>query len=120
MATELDDLTLHLDPSLYLPIRGRVYEIPSPTIVESDRLRDLIWAEPLGADELHAEIVAVLGDAHQKMIDDGVLSAERDHAGMTAIVHFGASPTLGRMYWEFEHLAAKVDIGVLLDRIKAA
>lgn len=119
MATELDDLTLHLDPSLYLPIRGTVYEIPAPSITEADRLRELIWAEALGPEDLHAEIVKVLGPAHAKMAADGVLSTERDHAGMTAIVHFGASPTLGRAYWEFEHLASKVDIAALLDRIKA-
>ncbi|KQU30345.1 MULTISPECIES: hypothetical protein [unclassified Rhodococcus (in: high G+C Gram-positive bacteria)] len=114
MATELDDLSLHLDPSLYLPIRGTVYEITAPTITEADRIRELIWAKPLGAEELHDEIVTMLGASHAKMAADGVLSPERDHAGMTALVHFGASAILGRAYWEFEHLASRIDIAALI------
>lgn len=117
MATVLTDLNEIYDPDLYLPIRGMVYRIPAPTIVEGDRLRTLVWDSELTPQELHDEIVKILGPAHQQMVDDEIPAPYRDHAGCTAIVHFGASTQLGREYWMFSFLGEMIDIDALITRL---
>lgn len=118
MATILDDLDLHYDPDLYLPIRGVVYRIPAPTISEADRLRQVAWST-MDPEREHTEIVKVLGTAHSEMESAELPAPYRDHAGRTAIVHFGMSPELGRAHWTFAHLTARIDIEALIEEMAA-
>lgn len=118
MATVLDDLDLHYDPDLYLPIRGVVYRIAAPSVSEADRLRTVVW-DKLDADAEHSEIVKVLGAAHQLMVDAEIPAPYRDHAGRTAIVHYGMSAEMGRAHWKFAHVTQRIDIAALIEEMKA-
>ena len=119
MATVLTDLDQIYDPDLYLPIRGMVYRIPAPTVDEADRLRDLIWEKKLHPQVLHQEIVKILGPAHQQMLEDELPVSFRNHAGRTAIIHFGASTEMGKHFWLFDHLTEIIDIDVLIEQLSA-
>lgn len=128
MATLLDDLDLHYDPDLYLPIRGTVYRIEAPPIHEADRVRELVWTKNLDPRTEHAEIVKILGGigkdgkprtdgAYAQMAANEVPAPFVSHAGRTAIIHFGASPELGRAHWTFAYLTERINIDELIDNL---
>jgi hypothetical protein len=135
MSQKLPDLAEYFDPDLGLPIRGKVYRIPSPGIDEGDRLRkyllfgptpvtelddatDELVAIPFTDADIHrievAEGVKILGPVRAQMLADGVPDTMAQHAARTALAHFGAGPKLGRSYWQFAHLADLVDVDALI------
>ncbi|MHA4848564.1 hypothetical protein HYG77_04745 [Rhodococcus sp. ZPP] len=117
MATILTDLDEIYDPDLYLPIRGMVYRIPSPTVSEADRLAELIWKKKLHPQVMHEEIIKILGPAHDQMVEDELPAPFRNHAGRTAIIHFAVDVDMGRQFWLFDHLTEVIDIDVLIERL---
>ncbi|MFI5778140.1 hypothetical protein [Nocardia sp. NPDC051570] len=111
----LRDLSEFYDPDLSLPIGGVIYKIKSPGISEADRLRLLILDETLSAAQEYEEIRKILGPAREEMARNGVPDTMAMHAGRTALLHFGGSPSLGRVNWQFAQLADFVDIQAVLD-----
>ena len=111
----LRDLTEFYDPDLSLPIGGVIYTITCPGISEADRLRLLVMDQSLTAGQEYEEIVKILGPAREEMAANGVPDTMAMHAGRTALLHFGASPDLGRANWQFAQLADFVDVQALLD-----
>ncbi|MFC9874881.1 DUF7426 family protein [Nocardia salmonicida] len=109
----LRDLTEFYDPDLQLPISGVTYRVRSPGIVEADRLRGLVLDDLAPADE-YREIVQILGTARDEMAANGVPDAMAMHAGRTALLHFGASPELGRYHWQLAQLGQILDAEELL------
>ncbi|MFI5778700.1 hypothetical protein [Nocardia sp. NPDC051570] len=111
----LRDLSEFYDPDLSLPIGGVIYKVKSPGITEADRLRLLIIDETLSAADEYDEIIKILGPAREQMARNGVADTMAMHAGRTALLHFGGSPSMGRANWQFAQLADFVDIQALLD-----
>jgi len=111
----LRDLSEFYDPDLSLPIDGVIYKIKSPGIREADRLRLLVLDDNLSAAQEYEEIRKILGPAREEMARDGVPDTMAMHAGRTALLHFGGSPSLGRANWQFAQLADFVDIQAVID-----
>ena len=110
------DLTEFYDPDLVLPIGGVEYRIPSPGIVEADRLRSIVLTA-LTAEQEHDEIVKILGPVRAQMAADGVPDTMAVFAGRTALMHFGGSPVLGQRYW---HTGELHDLAVDLETMISA
>jgi hypothetical protein len=107
------DLGEFFDPDLLLPINGKEYRIASPNAEAGLRLRTLFaapdattWSDD---DEL-AEVMGLLGatknddgewvgGAWSEMAADGIAWPAIWHAGRTALMHFGMSPTLAEVHW---------------------
>ncbi|WP_067565799.1 DUF7426 family protein [Nocardia acidivorans] len=111
----LRDLAEFYDPDLSLPIGGVIYKVKSPGVTEADRLRLLVLDDTLSAAKEYDEIVKILGPAREEMARNGIPDTMAMHAGRTALLHFGASPSLGRANWQFAQLADFVDIQAVLD-----
>ena len=103
---KLGDLADHLDTDLVLPILGIDYRIPSPGITESDRLAMVVVDTTLTELQTHAEAVKILGTVRLDMADNGVPDPMAEHAGRTALVHFGMNARMAASYWRFAPLVA--------------
>ncbi|ORL06454.1 DUF7426 family protein [Prescottella equi] len=97
----MDDLAAFMDPALRLPIGGREYAIECSAHQGLHLHR--LFSDPgrvLNDTAERAEILQMLGGAHQQMVDDGIGWPRIAHAGRTALFWFGISPDAGRRYWE--------------------
>ncbi|QHB37244.1 tail assembly chaperone [Gordonia phage Gudmit] len=123
MATRLDDLSLHYDPDLYLPINGQIYQIKAPSIAEVGRLRPMLWgpkAIEFGPQEEWRECVKILGDAFFHMLNNDVPAPYVNHAGRTALIHFCSGPQgpeLGRAHWIFTGIGERLDMVKMLEHL---
>lgn len=95
------DLADFFDPDLYLPIRGKTYQIASPNADDGLRLRNIFsdpTAEFTDGDEIK-EMQNLLGPVWDEMKADGVDWASLCHAGRTALFHYGLGKTLAEIQW---------------------
>lgn len=98
--TMLRDLNEIHDPHLYLPIRGKTYKIPAPSRAEHQRIKDeVVHNFDLSTEDQYAECEKVLGPALAEMEADDLPNPWIVHAGLTALMHFGISPTFGALQW---------------------
>lgn len=97
----MDDLKSILDPGLDLPIAGTTYRVEC-SAWQGLRLHTILGnpQRTLSDVEERAEIIATLGDAYQRMVNDKVPWSVIAHAGRTAMIWFGMSPQLGLAHWE--------------------
>lgn len=111
---DLDDF---FDPTLRLPIRGKVYVVKSPDAklgVKVQRLVALGFAAAGGADMSAADLDSLnlddeqerdlyprlLGDAYTEMVDDDLPWEWVKHAGSTALMWVGAGIEAAEEFWE--------------------
>jgi hypothetical protein len=113
------DLDTFFDPDLYLPIRGKQYQVPAPDADESERLREQVMVEGVPPVEQVHEAIRALGSAFDEMRADGVPWPMILHSGRTAILHFGLSPDMADIYWGLTHLARLVDLDRIMDLLAA-
>jgi len=113
----LKDLDSFFRPDLMLPIRGKVYTVPSPDGTEGPRLRNVILDNGLPPTEQIDEAIKVLGPAFAEMVDDGVPWTMILHAGRTALLHYGMSPDMGEIHWTLAQLGRTVDLDDLAKQI---
>lgn len=100
------DLNEIYKPRLRLPIGGKDYEIPEPSAEEGARLPDLVSTN-IGLLQMTDEALRYLTPpVVEQMVRDGVKWTEIQHAGRTAMVFFGHSPEMGRLYWQSASLAS--------------
>lgn len=122
------DLAEFFDPDLVLPIRGKSYVIPPPSVTEVLKLR-IIFADPdrqgtglerlvwqarmLGAtlDVETSEVDAPDDSVWAQMVADGVSAEEMLLAGNTALLRFGVNPGLAEIFWSPESLGGGDDEG---------
>ncbi|MBH0778824.1 DUF7426 family protein [Nocardia bovistercoris] len=109
------ELTEFYDPDLLLPIGGVVYRVKCPTIGEADRLRRLIVDDSVTSDQELEEIIKILGPVRDEMAANGVRDTMALHAGRTALLHFGGTPSLGRANWQLGQLGDLLDMQSILD-----
>lgn len=107
------DLSEIYQPRLELPIRGKVYKIPEPSAEEGARLPDLVSSN-IGILQMADEALFYLtAEVVEQMIADDVKWTEIQHAGRTAMIFFGHSPALGRIYWHTASLASALPAEVV-------
>ncbi|GAA2772772.1 DUF7426 family protein [Saccharopolyspora taberi] len=114
----LRDLDEFLDPTLSLPIRGKVYTVDPPDAATGLRLQRLSdWMigtaaaveTEVDAPAPTAELVddaaeldmyrAALGGAYDDMVADGLPWPTLKVAGMTAFLHWTVDPETAEAYW---------------------
>ncbi|MFE7746874.1 hypothetical protein [Nocardia sp. NPDC057455] len=111
---ELPELRDFFDPSIHLPIGGKVYTIPAAKMDQALRLRHAVVAGMSEATEL-AEIRELFGPVHDEMLADGVRWTEYLHAGRTALLWMGSNRDIAVAHWKLGQLGELVD----LDKLKA-
>lgn len=111
------DLNDFFDPTLPLPIRGKVYVVPSPDAklgVKVQRLVALGFAANSGVELEEADVASLdlddaeerdliprlLGSAYTEMLDDGIPWEMVKHAGETAIMWIGVGYEAAEAHWE--------------------
>lgn len=94
------DLAEFMQPDLVLPIRGREYVVTC-TAWQGLHLYHLLTTSPTLSDEQEqTEILQMLGDTHQRMVDDGLPWAVIVHAARAAMLHYGHSESAGVLVWQ--------------------
>ena len=96
------DLSEFFDPDLRLPIRGKTYTITSPNAEQGIKIRAL-FADPeetITNEVEYDTIRQLLGPVWDEMNADGVSWVETMHAGRTALMYYGISPSVGETHWE--------------------
>jgi hypothetical protein len=128
MALELEAIDRVFDPALVLPIGGKPYRVEDSSallglycqrvmaagiqVAQAAMLGDgddarataalqgmTALPPPPGVDPDTPLHVAVLGDTHQRMLDDGVSSRWIQHAGMTTIIWLASGDQAAQEYW---------------------
>ena len=107
------DLRDVFDPDLYLPIGGKTYRIPAPTMEQAARLKLLVLVEMTDEQE-HAEIDELLGAVRDELFADGVKWPEFTHLGRTALLWAGAGDVIAEAHWHMAQAPRYVD----LDKLK--
>lgn len=103
------DLRDVFDPDLYLPIGGKKYRVPAPTMEQAERLKNLVLVEMDDEEEL-AEIRELLGPVTDELFADGVKWPEYRHFGRTAILWAGAGDQIAEAHWHYAQLGQLVDL----------
>lgn len=94
-----EDLTELIEP-LELPIRGRVYRLPSVSLEDGVRVQAALNGRPdpdLTDERLHQ---ILLGDAEQLMTADGVSAEWRGRAYLTAMSDFLHGRFAAEVMWK--------------------
>ncbi|MFI7168524.1 DUF7426 family protein [Rhodococcoides fascians] len=107
-----DNLSEFFDPDVLLPIRGKTYRIVSPNAAEGLRIRQIMASNGTFSDaEELTEVLTLMGASEDpetgvwsggvygEMDADGLSWAEIFHAGRTALMHYGLSPSLAQINW---------------------
>lgn len=95
------------DPSLYLPVRGHLVRIPSPTAREGLRLRRLLSdLAALDEERERVEGLRLVADVLPRLDEIGCDRTAVTLVARTALLHFGKSAEAGRAYWNGELGAA--------------
>lgn len=113
MARRFEAVDELLDDALELPVRGKVYRIPSPSSEDGIRVQKLVEAAARmyeGGEGAEAEVLddeeevnvirLCLGDVENELIADGVSWAWRRHVGITAMFWIANGPEFAERYWE--------------------
>ncbi len=103
------DLRDVFDPDLYLPIGGKLYRIPAPTMEQAARLKSLVLTQ-MTADQEHAEIEELLGAVRDELFTDGVKWPEYEHLGRTALLWAGAGDVIAEAHWHMAQIPKYVDL----------
>lgn len=100
------DLNEIYRPILRLPVGGKEYEIPEPSAEDGARLPELVSTN-IGILQMADEALYYLtAPVVEEMVADGLKWTEILHCGRTAMVFFGHSPEMGRVYWQAASLAS--------------
>ncbi len=111
----LKDLDTFFDPDLHLPIRGKVYTIPSPDYEDAKMLREIAAKGMPPQTQINLALQA-LGTGLDDMVADDVPWTMLLHAGRTAILWFGVSPDIGETHWSMAHLGRMIDLDEAMAR----
>lgn len=95
----MQDFDEWADPALYLPVRGHLIRIPSPTAREGLRLRRLMLGDALTPDRERVETRRILRDALDALDAAGADETAAAIVGRCALIHFGQSPEAAAAYW---------------------
>lgn len=106
------DLREFYDPHLYLPVGGKRYKIPAPSMEQARRLKTLVATEVTLDREL-AEITELFGPLSDELLADGVSWTEYLHVGKTALLWVGAGQKVAEAFWHFAQLGQLVDLDKL-------
>lgn len=120
----LKDLDEIFDPDLKLPIRGKMYTVAAPGPDLSAHLRKTVLDTGVTLQQQEDDALRTLGaeqnDAgdwsggvYSEMVADSLPWAIIQHAGKTAMVHYGFAPDMGEVYWHLSQLATSIDLDVL-------
>jgi hypothetical protein len=113
----LRDLTEFFDPTLRLPMKGKVYVVESPEAgvgIHIQRLFNTATAAFAGAELSTEDLAAlelddaeeqdlyprVLGATYREMVDDGLPWVWIKHAGTTALMWIGLGIEAAENFWE--------------------
>lgn len=107
----LEEAAAWLDGDLELPIAGKKYRVPEPSVELGMRLEILLNTEKdqRGKSERYQKVLSdveerdlyqeILGPVYGQMAGDGVSYPLVKHAAITAWYHFVISPEVAERYW---------------------
>lgn len=107
----LEEAAAWLDDGLTLPIAGKKYRVPEPSVELGMRLEVLLNTdrEQRPGSERYQQVLSdveerdlyeeILGPAYGQMAADGVSYPLVKHAALTAWYHFVISPEVAERYW---------------------
>lgn len=110
----LEEAAAWLDGDLVLPIGGRKYRVPEPSVDAAVRMQVLLDAgrmttagqqltdrqrEVLSDEDELNTYPTILGPAYHQMVTDGVSFPRIKHAAITAMFHFMISPEVAEAHW---------------------
>lgn len=105
------------DPSLHLPVGGKIYSIPAAQMDQALRLRHSVVNGMSEIQEL-AEIAELLGPVAEQMLTDGVRWTEYLHVGRTALIWCGTNSDLAEAHWLFGQLGERDRFNTIADLVK--
>lgn len=112
--TKQPDLNEFFNGDLTLPWRGRVWTIPEPTAMESERLLSLVYSEELVGPREVYEIRLMMRQTWHDLVEAGIGWAHLLHIGRTALIYYTGTPEMAYGYWTMGQLALSVDLDQLL------
>jgi len=110
----LEEAAAWLDGDLVLPIGGKKYRVPEPSVETAMRMQVLLSASrrvSAGGDitDRQQEVLTdqeevdtyrlYLGPAYDQMVADAVTFPRIKHAAFTALFHFMVSPEVAEAHW---------------------